>query len=82
MADNSLVTTFSAGSFTFTGTGGATMLNVASGGLPNVDAIVDNISISGAVPEPAAWALMILGFGLVGGALRRARPSRVALRLA
>jgi PEP-CTERM motif len=25
----------------------------------------------GAVPEPATWAFMILGFGLVGGALRR-----------
>lgn len=24
-----------------------------------------------AVPEPATWALMILGFGLVGGAMRR-----------
>lgn len=28
-------------------------------------------SISGAVPEPATWALFILGFGLVGGAMRR-----------
>ena len=27
-----------------------------------------------AVPEPAAWGMMILGFGLVGGVLRR-RPS-------
>lgn len=26
-----------------------------------------------AVPEPAAWAMMIAGFGLVGGALRRVR---------
>ena len=25
----------------------------------------------GAVPEPAAWAMMIAGFGMVGGALRR-----------
>jgi hypothetical protein len=28
----------------------------------------------GAVPEPATWAMLIAGFGLVGGALRR-RPS-------
>ncbi|MFN9846857.1 MAG: PEPxxWA-CTERM sorting domain-containing protein, partial [Alphaproteobacteria bacterium] len=28
---------------------------------------------SGAVPEPAAWALMIGGFGLAGAALRRRR---------
>ena len=25
----------------------------------------------GAVPEPASWAMMIAGFGLVGGAMRR-----------
>lgn len=28
-----------------------------------------------AVPEPASWAMMISGFGLIGGALRR-RPAR------
>jgi hypothetical protein len=28
-----------------------------------------------AVPEPAVWALMILGFGFVGGALRRRSAS-------
>jgi hypothetical protein len=27
----------------------------------------------GGVPEPAAWALMLLGFGFVGGALRTAK---------
>ncbi len=27
--------------------------------------------LAGAVPEPASWALMIAGFGLVGGAMRR-----------
>jgi PEP-CTERM motif len=33
---------------------------------------VDNVSITtAAVPEPASWALMIAGFGLVGGAMRR-----------
>lgn len=29
----------------------------------------------GAVPEPGTWALMILGFGLAGAALRRAKPA-------
>lgn len=29
--------------------------------------------IAAAVPEPASWAMMISGFGLVGGALRRGR---------
>jgi hypothetical protein len=34
--------------------------------------------ISGGVPEPAAWALMILGFGATGLALRRRRRSAAA----
>ncbi len=29
-----------------------------------------------AVPEPAAWTLMIAGFGAVGGAMRRRAPTR------
>lgn len=31
----------------------------------------------GAVPEPGTWALMLLGFGLCGAAMRRRRPSRL-----
>ena len=34
------------------------------------------------VPEPATWALMILGFGAVGGALRRERSKRDRLAYA
>ncbi|WEK44270.1 MAG: PEPxxWA-CTERM sorting domain-containing protein [Candidatus Sphingomonas colombiensis] len=30
-------------------------------------------TFNGGVPEPATWALMILGFGAIGGALRRKR---------
>lgn len=30
-----------------------------------------------AIPEPSNWALMIIGFSLAGGAIRRARPARV-----
>ncbi len=33
-------------------------------------------TVPGAVPEPAAWAMMIGGFGMVGGALRSARRNR------
>jgi hypothetical protein len=29
----------------------------------------------GSVPEPATWAFMILGFGLIGGALRRRKAA-------
>lgn len=38
---------------------------------------LDNITIS-QVPEPAAWVLMIAGFGLVGFAARRRRMTTVA----
>jgi hypothetical protein len=32
-------------------------------------------AVGGAVPEPAAWTMMIAGFGLVGAAMRRKRPT-------
>ena len=32
---------------------------------------LDNITITSGVPEPARWALLIAGFGLVGAAARR-----------
>ncbi len=37
--------------------------------------IIVNVPGTGAVPEPATWAMMILGFGFVGGALRRQRQA-------
>lgn len=33
---------------------------------------------TGAVPEPATWAMLILGFGLVGGAMRSAKRRQTA----
>ena len=42
-----------------------------------------NISFKiAAVPEPSAWALLILGFGMVGGALRTRRKVRPAITFA
>ncbi len=45
----------------------------------------DNFAIA-AVPEPATWAMLVLGFGLLGGAMRtrtrQAVVSRKALRMA
>ena len=46
---------------------------------------IDNLSFSvdaaasGAVPEPATWAMMIGGFGAVGGVMRRVRRRAPAL---
>jgi len=38
------------------------------------------LDVAAAVPEPATWTMLILGFGLVGGAIRRA-PRRNQARL-
>ena len=43
-------------------------------------------AVAGAVPEPAGWAMLVLGFGAMGGAMRartrKSVTSRLALRLA
>ncbi len=38
-----------------------------------------NVGGGGAVPEPATWAMMITGFGFVGGAMRRRRTTAKAV---
>ena len=43
----------------------------AFGGLPG------NVTVTAAVPEPATWAMLILGFGLVGAAMRKRQSVRV-----
>lgn len=37
---------------------------------------------AGAVPEPATWAMMLIGFGAAGYSLRRSRHARPATRVA
>jgi hypothetical protein len=60
------------GSFTFTGTGHDTLQLMAT--VPgNGGVFFDNVSVTGGVPEPASWTLMICGFGLAGASLRRRR---------
>ena len=40
---------------------------------------IDNLtSAGGAVPEPASWAMLIAGFGIVGASMRRRRAHVVA----
>lgn len=46
-----------------------------AGGLEVISDFAPNNATLAAVPEPAAWSLMLGGFGIVGGALRRRRMS-------
>ena len=40
---------------------------------------LDNVTLNGAaVPEPASWAMMIGGFGLLGAAMRRRTAAKVS----
>jgi outer membrane lipase/esterase len=40
--------------------------------------IANRIALQAAVPEPATWTMLLLGFALVGGALRRTPRLRIA----
>lgn len=55
------------------GTAGSLQAYVGTTSADNVGPILDNfaLSISRGVPEPSQWLLLILGFGTVGGAMRR-----------
>ncbi|WP_255602155.1 PEPxxWA-CTERM sorting domain-containing protein [Polymorphobacter megasporae] len=66
-------------SFTFTATGTTEVLSFLALGTPEGKppfSLLDGVS--GTVPEPATWAMMIGGLGLVGGAMRAGRRGTVA----
>jgi hypothetical protein len=60
--------------------------NFLSSLTPSKDVLLDAVNISpvtvSAAPEPASWALMIAGFGVAGGALRRRRVTNTSVRFA
>ena len=46
------------------------------GSVDGIDAIINfSPTLVGAVPEPATWAMMILGFGVLGASMRRRQHS-------
>ena len=63
-------------SYNFTATSTSHLLSFDESSLTQASPIIDNIvisTVSGAVPEPASWAMLLAGFGMVGFAARRRR---------
>lgn len=59
---------------TFTATGAAEVLTFLATGTPHGAppiSFLDGVSLTDGAPEPAEWALLVAGFGLVGVAVRR-----------
>ena len=66
----------------FTATGTSQVLSFLSNGTPNglpPVALLDNVSLTAAVPEPATWGMMIVGFGAIGGTMRYRRRNTQAV---
>ena len=47
-----------------------------------MDSFTVNVVAGGGIPEPASWAMMLLGLGAVGSVLRSGRQRQTKLRLA
>jgi len=65
--------------YVFTASSANQTLSFLSVGTPNglpPMALLDNVSLT--VPEPATWAMMLLGFGGIGAMIRRRRQVLVA----
>lgn len=77
IAGNSPFATYTL-SFT-AGNAGTLMANIGTTSADNVGPLLDSVRLDiGVVPEPASWALMIAGFGMVGFAARRRRSALAA----
>lgn len=58
-------------------TGGGTLSFAANGTSDSLGGYLDDVGLEGAIPEPSTWAMMLIGFGVVGASMRR-RPSRAS----
>jgi hypothetical protein len=66
----------------FTATGTSEVLSFLSIGTPSGDppmALLDNVSLTNTVPEPATWGLMLVGVAAVGASLRMRRRAIATL---
>jgi hypothetical protein len=69
------------GLFNVVGTAGETFSKIRLESINTNSFEIDNLAVkAGVVPEPATWAMLIAGFGLVGASMRRQRmaPVRVS----
>ena len=80
LGDNFIGLRATAGTSDFFGFAYTTNTRVNSIGFETVagQAITATVAIPAAIPEPAAWAMMILGVGMVGARARRLRATHVA----
>jgi hypothetical protein len=60
----------------------ATLLSEAAADCPTCTFTRTVVDPNAAVPEPATWALMVIGFGTIGGAMRRRRAMHAKARVA
>jgi hypothetical protein len=63
---------------------GSLRFRIGSSSLDNFGPILDNVTLTvdSAVPETATWAMMLLGFAAIGGAMRSRRNMRKAISIA
>ncbi len=66
---------------TFTGTQGTSYYGIKFSNTGDMGSFeFDNLAMTAAVPEPATWAMMLVGFGMVAGAARyRRRSTKLSL---
>jgi len=63
--------------FTASGTG-SVQFSLGTDSQDNIGPLLDNVSLNIApVPEPATWAMMMLGFGVIGLSMRRGKVNTV-----
>jgi hypothetical protein len=64
---------------TFTGTGGTEYYGIRFSNSTGQGSFeFDNLAFTASVPEPATWAMMLLGFGMVGAVARRRGKAALA----
>jgi hypothetical protein len=72
-------TAFSTKTLDFTASTAGALRFVASGTSDSLGGFLDTISLTPSpAPEPASWALMLGGFGAIGGAMRSRRKAAVS----